>query len=113
MDRDVLGRLRPITSAQHPQIKALRAAFARSELTSDGYCAIEGVHLVEEAIRSGLRLRAAVFRHSAEDLAARLLPQMAAHVDALVVPDAVFAGAVATESPQGVVAFVKLRDFSP
>ena len=112
MEHDVLGRLRPITSPQHPLIKALRAAFARSSLTDDGCCAIEGVHLLEEALRSGLRLRAAVFSRSAEDVARKLLPQLGAHVDTLVVPDALLAGAVATETPQGVAGLVKLREFS-
>ena len=112
MESDVLGRLWPISSRQHPLIKSLRAAFSQAALTHDGDCALEGAHLLEEAIRAGLRLRAVVFSQSAGDLARKLLPQLGAHVDTLVVPDEVFASAVATETPQGVAALVKLREFS-
>jgi RNA methyltransferase, TrmH family len=40
-----------------------------------------------------------------------LLPQLSAQVDALVLPDEVFRSAVATESPQGVAALVRLKTF--
>ncbi len=112
MDRDLAERLRRVTSRQHPLVKELRAAFAHGELTPDGYCAIEGVRGIEEAIRAGLRFRAAVFSESAEERSARLLPQLSTHVDTLLLPDDVFASAVATETPQGVAALVKLREFS-
>jgi RNA methyltransferase, TrmH family len=105
-------RLRQVSSRQHPLIKQLRAAFAHAELTSDGYCAIEGVRMLEEALRAGLRLRAVVFSDSARERAARLLPQIGAHTEVISVPEAVFASAVATETPQGVAALVKLKDFS-
>ena len=108
-------RLRHVTSRQHPLIKDLRAAFAHSELTPDGYCAIEGVRILEEALRAGLRIRAVVFSESAIKEGGRpskLLPQIGVHTDAISVPDAVFSSAVATESPQGVAALVRLKEFS-
>lgn len=108
-------RLRHVTSRQHPLIKDLRAAFAHSELTPDGYCAIEGARVLEEALRAGLRIHAVVFSKSAlkeGGRAAKLLPQIGAHTDAISVPDAVFSSAVATETPQGVAALVKLKEFS-
>lgn len=108
-------RLRHVSSRQHPLIKQLRAAFAHAELTPDGYCAVEGVRMLEEALRAGLRMRAVVFSESAHregGRAARLLPQIGAHTEAISVPDSVFSSAVATETPQGVAALVKLKDFS-
>src|SRR5215470_12487420 len=51
-------RLRPIEGRHNPRVKELRQAFDSADLTADGYCAVEGMHLVEEAIRSGLRFRA-------------------------------------------------------
>ncbi len=92
--------------------KDLRQAFARAERTSDGYCAIEGLRIVEEAIRSGLRFRAVFFRESAENLAERLLPQIGANVDTLLLPDKLFDTAVPSETPQGVAALVRLKEFS-
>jgi RNA methyltransferase, TrmH family len=105
-------RLRRVEGRHNALIKRVRQAFAHAESTDEGDCAIEGVHIVEEAIRSGLRFRAVLFRESAESLATRLLPQIGAHVETLLVPDKVFDGAVAIQSPQGVAALVRLKEFS-
>lgn len=104
-------RLRPVASRQNALVKELRRAFSSGERTPDGCCAIESIRIVEEAIRSGLRFRAVFFRQSSQEVANRLLPQLGAHVETLVLPDDVFAGAVATETPQGVAALVKLKTF--
>src|SRR5271165_233507 len=105
------GRLRRIEGRHNSLVKELRAAFARGELTSDGYCAIEGTRILEEAIRSGLKFKAVFFRASAENRAERLLPQLAAHVETLLLPDKLFASAVPSEAPQGVAALVRCRTF--
>ena len=110
-EKSVHGRLRRIEGRHNPLVKELRAAFAHGELTSDGHCAIEGMRILEEAIRSGLKFKAVFFRASAENRADRLLPQMAAHVDTLLLPDKLFASAVPSESPQGVAALVRCKQF--
>jgi len=93
-------------------VKELRRAFADADLTTDGSCAIEGTRIIEEAVRSGLKFRALFFRHSAANKAERLLPQMAAHVEAFLLPDKLFASAVPSETPQGVAALVRCKQFS-
>jgi len=105
-------RLRRITGRHNALVKELRQAFARAERTEDGSCAIEGVRIVEEAIRSGLRFRAVFFKESAQNLAERLLPQIGSHVEILLLPDKLFDGAVPSETPQGVAALVRLKEFS-
>jgi TrmH family RNA methyltransferase len=105
-------RLRRVEGRHNPLVKELRQAFAHAELTPQSDCAIEGVRIVEEAIRSGLRFRAILFRESAHTVAERFLPQIGSHVETLLLPDRVFDGAVPSESPQGVAALVKLREFS-
>ena len=105
-------RLRRIEGRHNPLVKEVRQAFAHAERTAQGDCAIEGLRIVEEAIRSGLHFRAVLFRESAHTLAQRLLPQIGSHVETLLLPDRVFDGAVPSESPQGVAALVKLREFS-
>lgn len=105
-------RLRRVEGRHNALVKELRLAFAHAELTKDGDCAIEGLRLVEEAIRSGLRFRAVFFRESAQDRAERLLPQIGAHVETLLLPDKLFDSAVPTESPQGVAALVGLKESS-
>jgi TrmH family RNA methyltransferase len=110
-DFTVHGRLRRIEGRHNPLVKDLRAAFAHGELTPEGYCAIEGMRIVEEAIRSGLKFKAAFFRASAENRAERLLPQLAAHVETLLLPDKLFASAIPSESPQGVAALVRCKAY--
>jgi TrmH family RNA methyltransferase len=105
-------RLRRIEGRHNALVKDLRQAFARGELTETGDCAIEGMRIIEEAIRSGLRFRAVFFRESAQDRATRLLPQIGANVDTALLPDKLFDDAVPSDSPQGVAALVRLKEFS-
>ena len=104
-----ITRLQPVTSVQNALVKELRRAFQKAELTPGGYCAIESVRTIEEAIRSGLRFKAVFFSESAKSRAGRLLPQLSRHAKAILLPDAVFESAVAAETPQGVAALVQLR----
>ena len=106
------GRLRRIEGRHNPLVKLLRQAFAHAERTSDGDCAVEGLRIVEEAIRSGLRFRAVFFRESEQDLAERLSPQIGAHVETLLLPNKIFDNTVPSETPQGVAALVHLKQFS-
>ena len=99
-------RLRPVASRQNSLVKDLRRAFTQAEPCEDGSVAIEGVKLVEEAIRSGLRLRAVFFSESARQRANRLLPQLGRATETILLPDDIFHSAVATETPQGVAALV-------
>jgi TrmH family RNA methyltransferase len=105
-------RLRRIEGRHNAFVKELRQAFVHAERTEDGSCAIEGLRIVEEAIRSGLRFRAVFFKESAQNLAERLLPQIGAQVDTLLLPDKLFDGIVPSENPQGVAALMRLREFS-
>ena len=111
MTTQLRHRLRRVESPQNALVKELRRSFRSGQPGEGGFTAIEGTRLLEEAIRSGLRFRAVFFRQSAEAHADRLLPQLAADVETLVLPDPLFAGAVATETPQGVAALVKFKDF--
>ena len=103
-------RVRRITSRQNSLVKDLRRAFHQAELV-DGHCAIEGVRVIEEAIRSGLRFRALFFSENAQDRAERLLPQISSNAETLELPEDVFASAVATEASQGVAALVRWPEF--
>ena len=105
-------RLRRVEGRHNAAVKELRQAFARAELTEQGFCAIEGIRIVEEAIRSGLRFQAVFFRESAENVAERLLPQIGAHVDTLLIPDNLFNASVSSDAPQGVAALVQVKQSS-
>ncbi len=105
-------RLRRVEGRHNALVKEMRRAFSRAELTEAGDCAIEGVRIVEEAIRSGLRFHAVFFSESAEGHAQRLLPQIGAHVETAVLPDKLFTSVVPSETPQGVAALVRYRQSS-
>ena len=105
-------RLRRIEGRHNTLVKDLRRAFSRGELTSDGYCAIEGFRILEEAIRSGLRFRAVFFSESAAARAENLLSQLGAQVETLLLPDKLFASAVPSDAPQGVAALARWKEFS-
>jgi RNA methyltransferase, TrmH family len=105
-------RLRRIESRQNTRVKELRRAFAEGMPNEQGEVAVEGMHLVEEAIRSGLRLSTVFFSESARERVHRLLPQLSSHTEALLLPDAVFTSAVPTETPQGVAALVRVKTAS-
>jgi RNA methyltransferase, TrmH family len=93
-------------------VKELRRGFAKGEPGADGTCAIEGLRIVEEAIRSGLKFRAVFFSESAANVAERILPQIGAQVETLELPDQLFANSVPTETPQGVAALVAMKAHS-
>ncbi len=105
-------RLRRIEGRHNALVRELRRAFSRGELTSDGYCAIEGFRILEEAIRSGLRFRAVFFSESAAPRAERLLSQLGAQVETLLLPDKLFSSTVPSDVPQGVAALARWKEFS-
>jgi TrmH family RNA methyltransferase len=104
-------RLRRIGSRQNSRVKELRKLFAEATPNRSREIAVEGMHLVEEAIRSGLRVGTVFFSELARERAHKLLPQLSSHTDTIVLPDEVFASAVPTETPQGIAALVQVRVF--
>jgi TrmH family RNA methyltransferase len=105
-DSTGLARLRPVSSRQNALVKELRKAFAHSGPADDGSVAVEGVTLVEEALRSQRPLRAVFVSESGRTRVSALLAELPAGVEALLLPDDVFHSAVATQTPQGVAALV-------
>ena len=109
MSQKDIGRLRRVEGRHNSLVKELRQAFSGGGLTTTGECAIEGFHIVEEAVRSGVRVRAVFFSESAEPRAHKLLPQIAHQAEALLLPDSLFSSAVPSQSPQGIAALVYLK----
>lgn len=93
-----------LTSAKNPLIKEIRRAIAHGGLTNGGYCVAEGPHLLDEAIRSGVEIRAVIAADSA-----RL---ESAGVEAIRVPDELLAQISSTETPQGIIALIKPPSWS-
>lgn len=107
-----------IQSRHNPRLKELRSHFLRAGLANDGLIAIEGRKLLEEAVRSGLRVHSIFVRAEPEELE---LGEAGANLDftssfpaALrfhVAADA-FNHACATETPQGLAALVEAPHWS-
>ncbi|HEY4962883.1 MAG TPA: RNA methyltransferase [Terriglobales bacterium] len=104
-------RLRRVESRQNARVKELRRAFGDAAPNDKGEVAIEGMHIVEEAIRAGLRFTTVFFSESARERAHKLIPQLSLQTETLLLPDEVFSSAVPSETPQGVAALVKVKLF--
>jgi RNA methyltransferase, TrmH family len=86
-----------ISSRANARVKQLRGAFAGQARLSGGLVAIEGDHLLEEALRSGMVFKTVFVAES------RGVPDgVPRGVEVLRVTDEVFASVVETQSPQGV-----------
>ena len=104
-------RLRPVSSRQNALVKKLREAFVQGT-SDDGLCAVEGIRLIEEAIRSRLKVHALFVRQLAQARAERILDQLSKHAEALLLPNDVFDSAAITEHPQGIAALVQTPHFN-
>jgi TrmH family RNA methyltransferase len=104
-----------LTSRDNRWLKEFRMALRGGLPTESGCVGVEGVRLVEEALRSGCRIEAVLFSESGERHHERLAPltdrpEMAFPV--LRTTDRLFEGLADTEHPQGVAALVQPRAVS-
>jgi TrmH family RNA methyltransferase len=102
----------PITSRDNRWLKEFRLALRGGLPTESGSVGVEGVRLVEEALRSGCRIQAVLFSESGERHRARLAPFVDRPEIAFPVlrtTDRLFEGIADTEHPQGVAALVTPR----
>ena len=120
MERALAARTRIVQSPANRWVKALRAALAHPPAPAaeaqGGLLAVEGFHLLTEALRSGLAPAAIFFRSGEEGDALRALearlqrhdvdPQLLRETELLVLPPALFSTVVETETPRPVTALV-------
>jgi TrmH family RNA methyltransferase len=90
-----------VTSRANPRVKQLRAAFTGNARLSGGLVAIEGEHLLQEALRSGLPIKTIFLSERIE--APAWLPRA---VELLYLADEAFSSAVDTQHPQGIAALL-------
>ena len=104
-----------LTSRDNRWLKEFRIALRGGLPTEGGFVGVEGVRLVEEALRSGCRIQGVLFSESGERHHQRLSsiidrPEMAFPI--LRTTDRLFEGLADTEHPQGVAALVHPRETS-
>jgi RNA methyltransferase, TrmH family len=102
-----------ISSRENRWLKEFRVALRGGLPTEGGFVGVEGVRLVEEALRAGCPIQAVLFSESGERHHERLSslidrPEMAFPV--LRTSDRLFEGIADTEHPQGVAALVHPRE---
>src|SRR5215471_3960351 len=97
--------IRIVQSKQNARWKELRRALSSSGRKANGLAGIEGPILLEEALRSGLRIRTVFvgerMQHSVE--AMRLSPE----TEVLIMPSGILASVLSTETPQPVAALTE------
>jgi TrmH family RNA methyltransferase len=90
-----------VSSRANARVKQLRAAFQGHARLSGGMVAIEGDHLLEEALRSGMVLKTVFVSER------RAVPTVVPRgVEVLRLTEEVFGSVVETQSPQGVAALM-------
>jgi RNA methyltransferase, TrmH family len=100
---------RRVESRQNARVKELRAGLSRGMRTAHNHIAVEGLHLVQEAIKSGLNLDT-VFLQEGHEALLQQFPSGSAEV--LILTEDVFLSATMTEHPQGVAALVGAPQFT-
>ena len=104
-----------LTSRDNRWLKEFRMALRGGLPTESGYVGVEGVRLVEEALRSGCPIQAVLFSESGERHHERLAPLIdrpEIGFPTLRTTDRLFEGLADTEHPQGVAALVKPHEAS-
>ena len=96
---------RSITSPANPLVKDVRQAIAKAELTAQGFAIAESFHLLEEAERSGIPVEAVL-------AAERVADRVRTRAKLYVLEDKLFDRLSSTETSQGVIALVRLPQWS-
>lgn len=101
-----------ITSSQNPKLKLVRALLGRAkERREAGMFVIEGVRLVEEAVKANWPIQFALFSSGLSERGEDLIKTLTAnHTDVEEVSGDLLQSASQTETPQGILAVLPLAD---
>ena len=102
--------VRVVESKDNARLKELRKALAAAGRSAQGRVGIEGPHLLEEALRAGLRMTTIFVAQGAELLLDAL--SVPPETEILRLPAKLLDSALATETPQPIAALVEPPDWS-
>ncbi|MGD0129883.1 MAG: RNA methyltransferase [Terriglobia bacterium] len=107
------SRTRQIGSPTNSLVKVYRRALAKGT-TRDGWLAVEGPFLVEEALAAApaVRTHSLLVAEGASAKFAGLLERLPAEAEAAQVPDRLFEQVAETRNPQGIAALVELPPYN-
>lgn len=101
--------VREITSATNPLVKVFRRALATGT-TREGWLAVEGPFLVEEALRAErATVHSILVATGAQERILGLTPRVPREAEISQVSDRLFRQVADTENPQGIAALVELK----
>ncbi len=102
--------IRELTSRSNPLLKVFRRALERG-VTREGWLAIEGPHLVEEALEPAAQalVHSLLLGRNAAREFRELLKRVPKEAEVVQVPDRLFEQVAQTQAPQGIAALVELR----
>ncbi len=102
--------VRVVESKDNARLKELRKALAVASASAQGRVGIEGPHLLEEALRAGLRVKTIFVTQDGERLldALRVPPE----TEILRLPAKLLHSALATETPQPIAALIEPPQWS-
>jgi TrmH family RNA methyltransferase len=101
---------REITSSNNPLLKVFRRALAEG-VTREGWLAVEGPFLVEEALRAGrgATIHSVIVSEDGLERLKELVAHLPAEAEIARLSDRLFHDVAQTEAPQGIAALVELR----
>jgi len=103
--------IQTITSAANPLLRDVRRAVSRGERTANGLCIAEGFHLFEEALRSGCDVPMMIASEACRETVERQVEGLSStRITVLHAP--LFQSIASTETPQGVMALVRMPEWS-
>ncbi|MHB1935651.1 MAG: TrmH family RNA methyltransferase [Acidobacteriaceae bacterium] len=109
LDSVASASVETIRSRQNARLKDLRERLLHPGVGADGLIAIEGGHLIDEALRSGLQFDTLFLREDRISERGRRFP---GHAKVFAVAEDAFDHACVTESPQGIAAFVEAPNWT-
>ena len=98
-----------IASRENQWVQRFRAALAGTRERGETTIGIEGVRLVEEALRSGLPVEAVLVSETGRKHLAGIAAQLAPSTRLLAVSDRIFSRIADTQNPQGIAALARPR----
>ena len=100
---------REVASSSNSLVKVFRRALAEGT-TEQGWLAVEGPFLVEEALNAAPRVKphCVLMARGAAEKFSSLLQRLPEEAEVAQVPDRLFAGVAQSPSPQGIAALVEL-----
>jgi RNA methyltransferase, TrmH family len=106
------ARVETIESRENRWLKIFRAALRQGYLPDDGLIGLEGPHLVEEALRSGLNIETLLTGPDGDKILAAWPDDAPRPGRILKTTARLFESVAGTEHPQGVAALVRPREWT-